>query len=312
MDNKIFDIIKESKEPMALVTIIETRGSAPRHNGSKMLVSKDGIVEGTIGGGKGEYNSVLEAYKCIDNKSFAVMDIARLGDDAKADLMICGGINKLLIQYIDEELKDVLIKSLGAIEKGHNVYLGTDLSTGKSYYSNIDEFPKEGYFVDAIKGVENLLILGGGYVGYEIYRLGLILGFEVSVFDDRSEFVTKERFPDAKLLRSGDLEELIKDYYLSENSYITIVTRNHLGDGACLRGVIRRPYKYVGVIGSRRKVKLLFKSMEEDGYTSEELDRVHAPIGLPINAETPEEIAVSIFAEIIRERNGKKNKKKSQ
>lgn len=310
MDNKIFNIIKDSLEPLALVTIIETKGSAPRHNGSKMLVDKKGIVAGTVGGGKGEYLSVIEAQNMIERKSFTIMDIARLGDDPKASLMICGGINKLLIQYIDGKLKKLFIQGAEAIALGKEIYLGTDLVSGQSLLKETDDFPKENYFVDALRPRDNLLILGGGYVGYELYNLGIYLGFEVSVFDDREEFVARERFPEAKLLKSGNYEDLIACYPFNDSSYVAIVTRGHLQDGNCLREIIRKPHKYIGLIGSKRKVRLLFEGMIEDGYTKEELDKVYAPIGLDIKAETPEEIAISVFGEIIREKNGKKNKEK--
>ena len=192
--------------------------------------------------------------------------------------------------------------------------LVTKLASGKSYLSDsddIEDINKEGYFTDNLKPIENMLILGGGYVGYELYSLGVYLGFEVSVYDDRAEFVKKERYPKAKSLKSGNYEDMINEYPFNENSYIAIVTRGHLEDGNCLREIIRKNYKYLGLIGSKRKIKLLFDDMLKDGYKKEELEKVHAPIGLDILAESPEEIAISVFAEIIREKNGKKNKETS-
>lgn len=308
MDNKIFKIIRESIEPLALVTIIETKGSAPRHNGSKMLVDKNGIVAGTVGGGEGEYLSVIEAQKIIKNKGFTIIDIARIGDDPKAGLMICGGINKLLIQYIDENLRRILNEVNESIVLGKEVYLGTDLISGQSFLKETDDFPEGNYFIDVLRPRENLLVLGGGYVGYEIYNLGVYLGFEVSVFDDREEFVARERFPEAKFLKSGNYEDLIACYPFNDRSYVTIVTRGHLEDGNCLREIIGKTHKYLGLIGSKKKIRLLFEGMLKDGYSKEDLNKIHAPIGLDIKAETPEEIAISIFGEIIREKNGKKNK----
>lgn len=306
MNKEIFKIITEYEKPLALVTIIETKGSAPRHTGSKMLVDGAGVVAGTIGGGKGEYLSILEGQKMIEAQSFTVMDIARLGTDPKASLMICGGVNKLLIQYIDQELKLIFQKALSVIESGEEIYLATDLISGKSYlkekFSN-----EENHFYERLKPQDNLLILGGGYVGYALYEIGIYLGFEVSIFDDREDFVARERFPQARKLCSGEYEQMISEYSFNDHSYIAIVTRGHLQDGECLKQVIRKKHKYLGLIGSKRKIKLIMEDLLQDGYHEEELAQVHAPIGLDIKAETPEEIAISVFAEIIEEKNGKKN-----
>lgn len=310
MNKKILEKIRDNNEPMVLVTIIDTKGSAPRHNGSKMLVSQRGIVEGTVGGGRGEYNSVILANKVLEEKKFTIMDVARLGDDPKESLMICGGVNKLMLQYLDEKTRKTYLDVLSINNQGHGAMVRTDLTSGYSELVDIESPKVEGYFYDLVTPAENLLILGGGYVGYAIYELASILGFEVTVFDDRAEFIENARFPKATRLESGEFIELIDSYQFNDYTYVTIVTRGHLQDGECVKAIIRKDYRYLGLIGSRRKVALIMEDLEKSGYSAEEIEKVHAPIGLDIGAETPEEIAVSIMAEIIGVKYGKKNETK--
>jgi xanthine dehydrogenase accessory factor len=149
---------------------------------------------------------------------------------------------------------------------------------------------------------ERLIIFGGGHVGAALARLACGLGFDVTVLDDREEFLDRERFPAQVTVRkagpdfSGDLP------LVDAASYVAIVTRCHRTDLAALRRVAESPAAYVGLIGSRRKVRVVMDRLRSEGFREEILERVHAPIGLPIGACTPEEIAVSIAGEMIRVR----------
>ena len=312
MNKKILELIRDIREPLVLVTIIDTKGSAPRHTGSKMLVSADGIIEGTVGGGRGEYNGVQEAMQVLKHKAFSIMDVARLGDDPKESLMICGGVNKLMLQLVEGSVRAAYIGALERIEAGHGVKVRTNLADGSSVLADPDEPLVEGFFDDLMAPPDNLLILGGGYVGAALYELACFLDFEVTVYDDREEFVSRERFPRAAGLASGDYRTLIEGYGFNDYTHAAIVTRGHLEDASCLKACIRKPCRYLGLIGSRRKVRLLMEEMRQEGYGEVELSKVHAPIGLDIGAETPEEIAVAIMAQIIEGKYGKKNHKKNQ
>lgn len=158
-------------------------------------------------------------------------------------------------------------------------------------------------FVEIYVKNPRLVILGGGHVSQPVAQIGKILGFHVTVMDDREEFVTKERFPDADRLVTGSFSEIgtkIPDY---ENTYYVTVTRGHMGDSMCARQILKRPFAYFGMIGSRNKVKLTREKLLKEGFSIEQLDSIHAPIGLPIGGQMPEEIAVSIMAEIVQEKN---------
>jgi xanthine dehydrogenase accessory factor len=129
-------------------------------------------------------------------------------------------------------------------------------------------------------------------------------GFRITVVDDRSEYASEERFPEAEEILHGRFEEILRDYAIDADCYIVCVTRGHKHDEVSLREVVGRGAAYVGMIGSQRRVAAVLQHLREDGVPEADLEPVHTPIGLDIGAQTPEEIAVSIMAEIIQARRG--------
>lgn len=158
-------------------------------------------------------------------------------------------------------------------------------------------------FVEDYRKNPRLVIFGGGHVSQPTAHLGKMLGFHVTIMDDREDFVTRERFSEADQLVYGDFKELDKYITPYENAYYVILTRGHIGDADCLRRLLHRPYEYLGMIGSKNKVRITRENLLKEGYTKEQLDEVHAPIGIPLGGQLPEEIAVSIMAEIIKVKN---------
>lgn len=160
-------------------------------------------------------------------------------------------------------------------------------------------------FFQTIKSDPVLYVFGGGHVSTQIVPLANRVGFKVVVIDDREEFASPERFPSAHSVLKLPFENVIKNIKVDESSYLVIVTRGHIHDKDVLAQALRTKAKYIGMIGSRRKRQIIYSKLLEEGYTEEDLKRVHSPIGLDIGAETPEEIAVSIVAELIKIRAGK-------
>lgn len=158
-------------------------------------------------------------------------------------------------------------------------------------------------FTEVFLSQPHLVILGGGHVSVPTARIGKMLGFFVTVMDDREEFLSKERFPDADQLVFGEFEEISKKIPVYENTYYVVVTRGHMGDAACAREILRRPYAYLGMIGSRAKAANTKGRLIEEGFSKELVDSIHCPIGLPIGGSLPEEVAVSIMAQIVEEKN---------
>ncbi|MGQ9509183.1 MAG: XdhC family aldehyde oxidoreductase maturation factor [Thermodesulfobacteriota bacterium] len=150
-----------------------------------------------------------------------------------------------------------------------------------------------------------LYIFGAGHISQQLAPLAKKVHFKVVVIDDREMFANRENFPEADELIVTEFEESFKHLSIDPSSYIVIVTRGHLFDGLVLEKALHTTARYIGMIGSKRKIRLLYEHLMKKGFLQEDLRRIHAPIGIDINAETPEEIAVSIIAELIKVRRGR-------
>jgi xanthine dehydrogenase accessory factor len=157
-------------------------------------------------------------------------------------------------------------------------------------------------FVDPLPGAQRLVIVGAGHIAQPLCSLGAMLGFNVTVIDDRASFANRERFPAADRIVVQPFAEAVDTLKMDLQTYIVMVTRGHAFDEVALRAALKQPARFIGMIGSRRRVNATLKRIEEDGVSPQVLEQVHAPLGLDIGAETPEEIAVSIMSEIVRER----------
>jgi xanthine dehydrogenase accessory factor len=154
-------------------------------------------------------------------------------------------------------------------------------------------------FIEPILAMPRLYLFGGGHVSLAISKIASVAGFESVIVDDRPAFANKERFPEAMETHAGPWEETFPRLSLNDFSYIVIATRGHKGDLACLRWALTTPARFVGMIGSRRKLIEFCKVLEGEGVNSGQFERIHSPVGLDIGAITPQEIAVSVLAEMI-------------
>jgi xanthine dehydrogenase accessory factor len=177
---------------------------------------------------------------------------------------------------------------------------GDDLRT-----LTVDGDPVEVY-VELRRPVQELVIVGAGHIARPLARMGALLGFRISVLDDRPDFATRERFPEAERLIRADFDDPFREVPVHERTHILLVTRGHKYDYACLIRALRLdpPPAYIGMIGSRRRVRATYVQLIDDGIAPELLGKIHAPVGLDIGAETPEEIAVAVAAELVLVRRG--------
>jgi xanthine dehydrogenase accessory factor len=157
-------------------------------------------------------------------------------------------------------------------------------------------------FVEPVLLPAKLYVFGAGHVAASLYQVARIAGFDVTVVDDREAYANRERFPDAQQVIAEDFDKATAQLTPSESSYIVIVTRGRRDDMRMLRWAVQTPARYIGMIGSKRKTIAIFKELQQEGLDAHLFDRVHAPVGLDIGAITPEEIAVSITAELIAKR----------
>lgn len=253
----MIEILKEALgrvdrgETIALVNVVETKGSTPREIGAKMLVNKNGLVAGTIGGGITEARVIEEAKQALKDGKGKLLNYHLTREQAALDEgAICGGEMKV--------------------------------------------------FIDILTPKEEVIIFGAGHISVYVAKLAKMLGFKVTIVDEREEFANHERFPEADKILVKEVGETLKFLEITSSTYIIIITRGHLKDEEVLASVIRSNAAYIGMIGSRKKNATVFQHLEEQGISAQELKKVHAPIGIDIGAQTPEEIAVSIMAEIIQ------------
>ena len=158
--------------------------------------------------------------------------------------------------------------------------------------------------VEIVRPKLELVIFGAGHVGQAVALIGAFTGYHVTVIDDREEFASRARFRDPRInVVVSDYASAAEKATISTNTAVAIVTRGHQYDELCLKNVIRSNAAYIGMIGSRRRVLSVFKKLASEGISEQDLKRVHAPIGLRIGARSPQEIAVSILAEIINHMN---------
>jgi xanthine dehydrogenase accessory factor len=179
----------------------------------------------------------------------------------------------------------------------------------RTFNFNLDQHPDDDtglvcggslqVFVEPVIPPPLLYVFGAGHVGFNIYKVALIAGFEVIVVDDREAFSNRERFPNALEVQAGDMDLMLSQIDPPDSSFIAIVTRGHRHDLRVLRWAVDTKARYIGMIGSGRKVLTVFEQLEQEGITHERFDRVYAPIGLQLGATSPEEIAISVVAELV-------------
>lgn len=332
----------EQGEGIVLATIISSEGSTPRTAGTKMIVRKNGDSIGTIGGGYVEADVLSCANDVFDNKHALVRSFDMTSDMLSGADMICGGRLKVFIEYLDPDPEVLnLFKTISeSLQRGRKCILSTALTDLKEIPASphrfliLDEgkiygdFPYPLPWADIIKEKMNrigyamllpieevnfflepfyengvLYLFGAGHVSRQTAVYGVRVGFRTMVLDDRKEFADKEHFPEQVAVKvlSG-FENCFGDLAIDENSYLVIVTRGHLHDKVVLEQALKTHAGYIGMIGSRRKRDSIYKALLKGGFTDNDLRRVYCPIGMDIGAETPEEIAVSIIAEMIKVR----------
>lgn len=327
-----------------LATIIRQQGSAPRASGTRMLITAEQQIFGTIGGGLLEAKTMQSAAGMDAQTPARLLTFDLTSHEAAKMEMICGGKVQVLLDYIaaTNENRALFNRWREALSQGRRALLVTllkgseaqceridhalvssvhqagealalsaglqeQLSRLKASASHVQVLKQEGDLVVVDPGwiAPTLFIFGAGHVARPTAHLAAMAGFATVVLDDRSDFADTARFPEAESVQViSSFAAAFEGLEVSKDSYIIIVTRGHLFDQVVLAQALKTPAAYIGMIGSRRKRDLIYQSLLKEGYTGADIARVHCPIGLAIGADTPEEIAVSIAAELIAVRAG--------
>lgn len=303
---------------LVLVTIAGGKGSAPRHAGSQMLVDAQGLACGTIGGGALEGHAIMRAQALLGSGQgcFEHLDLVAdlgMGCGGQADLLyapVCAGdaswaqVVAGVLRCMDERFPASL--ALRCRRDGRPVAVGVALldeggeviAGDREAAANFDG----SWFVIPLELPFRAVVFGGGHVGRATVEALSRVGFACTVLDSRPEFARPKDFPGANKVLCDSFDNIAASLTLDARDFVLIMTPGHNSDFAVLEQVLRQPHAYVGLIGSRRKIAAGRQRMLAAGIPQAAIDAVHMPIGLAIDAETPEEIAISIAAECIQER----------
>jgi len=317
-------------EALMLVSITVASGAVPRGAGAHMLVGAEGRICGTIGGGEVEHRCELAAVQALQEGRSLQDEFVLRRDDVKDLGMICGGAVSVLFHYIpagDPEHIALAEEALAEMAAGHGLWMISDLKqegalslytresgyfgrswpdwVTESFSSRTGRLQQEGedLCVQQINSPGRVYIFGGGHVSRELEPVLSRVGFRCVVLEDRKDFADRKFFPTAEGVKLIDFTKIGDYLTIGKEDYVCVMTRGHAWDTVVQAQILGFEPCYVGVIGSRSKAAAVRKALMEDhGLTEEQLDRITTPIGLAIGAETPEEIAISIAAQMIQHR----------
>lgn len=331
---EIFKQLNESiqkKQDVVLVTVISSSGSTPRSEGARMLISKDGRIAGTIGGGAVEFRSEKLAKEVLETKT-SILEKFILAPNDIADLgMICGGNVEVLFQYLSHKDTSIsqcckkildydatnqqcwLIAEIGErpsnslyIYSREDGFIGKKLNVLQEHkfsegVSNVSVNGRQ-FVIEALLKVGKVYIFGGGHVAQALVPVLKRLDFYCVVIDDRAELLTTNFFPDADQFIVVDLKNINEVIQLTKDDYAVIMTRGHQFDFEVSRQILGTKVYYIGVMGSKQKVGVQIERLKKYGFQMSEIDQINMPIGLKIKAETPAELAISVAGELIIKR----------
>ena len=303
------------QEDLILVTIISRQGSAPRGVGSQMLAGQAGLLTGTVGGGAVEACALRHAGELLVSGRSCRVSLDLTGTTCHSLDMVCGGGVELLFSYIpkgDAHWQSLAERALEALETRRP---GTLLLSHRQPPELIWGDPSAPYggclsgdvFHLPLPLPQRVVVFGGGHVAQALVPLLAAVDFQVVVFDNRREFADPARFPQAKQVICGVYENIPLTLSLDPQDFYIIMTHGHSFDFALENQLLRRPFAYLGVMGSRRKTASVNARLKDAGVAEEAIAQVHTPIGVAIGAVTPAEIALSIAAQCIACRAARRN-----
>ena len=300
--------------PVMLLYVLESKGSSPGRKGFLMAVTRDGEMQGSIGGGIMEHKFVEMAKEKLQSNEQLIAIKQQVHDKQAAKNqsgMICSGEQTILLYHVKPgDVGDIekLITSLEQNKNGLLTLSPKGLSFDDEVNGREDVFKmnsETNWLYQQVTGyINHIHIIGGGHCALELSRMMSVLGFFVHVYEDRPELNTLQQneYANEKTLVNNysELNDIINS---NINSYVVLMTWGYRTDDIALRALINKDFKYLGVLGSRKKIKKMFTDYAAMGIDEAKLKRIHSPIGLQIKSQTPEEIAVSIAAQIIKVKN---------
>jgi xanthine dehydrogenase accessory factor len=337
--------LSRTGEEFVLATVVHTQGSTPQKPGATLLVRADGSTVGTLGGGCVEGDIWFAAKEALRERVGPFFKRYYLNEDIAArDGLVCGGTMFFFIEPVlagdparallpaianaydgGEPLAVATVVDAASGEPGARLVLreggqaegtlGSEALDAQAVEAARAAMPQgqtarivhEGteVFVQGFTAPALLVLVGGGHVNLQVARIAAMMGFRVMVADDRREFADAERFPMAERTVVAPYERCLADLPITPNAAVVVGTRGHNFDDVALEAAVRSDAGYVGLLGSTRKTILIYQALLKRGVPAERLRQVHSPIGLDLGGRTPEEIALSIVAQLVAHRHGR-------
>jgi xanthine dehydrogenase accessory factor len=298
----------QQNQRVVLMVVVESKGSSPGRQGFKMVVSEDGMLFGSIGGGVMEVSLVELAKSKVQGIKPKVIEQVHQKKSPNSSGMICSGRQTVIIKELLQNDLPTIIKIIDCLKNNRLVCIEItehSMQVIESYTFNSTYLFQKGtemsyVYREAIGYQNKLFIIGGGHCALALSELMSKMDFHITVLDDRPNLNTLEKNEFAHDVKIIESYEKIGEFIESgENIYVVVMTLGYKFDEIVIRQLFDKNFKYFGVLGSKAKMKTLLKSLEKDGLDKTRVSKIHTPIGLPIKSKTPEEIAVSIAAEII-------------
>lgn len=326
MYRKIYSKLSE-KIDVVLLSVVDSHGSVPRKKGAKMACFSDGESVGTVGGGAVEHEAVklsreLSTEKVCFNKKFTLnhSDAEKLG-------MVCGGevdINFCFVKA-DEKSIELFSQIADLVDNHRKVWLITNTTNGEISFcsegedvfktelkTSYDELKTDvatllnnGLYVEPLTTNSVVYVFGGGHISRALCPMLNSTDFEVVVYEDKPEFANIDDFVGASKVVCAQFSKISENVDITSDDYAVVLTRGHKSDNEVIGQILSKHPKYLGVIGSKKKVAFMSDYLREHGFSDDEINSIYSPVGLSIGAVTPAEIAVSITAQMIMVRSTK-------
>ena len=336
--------LAQSSRPFVIATVVRTKGSTPQKAGAKLLIRNDGTALGTLGGGCVEGEMWHLGTKLLKKNGPVVYREYKLNEElSDQGGLVCGGTMSFFLEPFPVPAEELaLFERLdNALESGPPVAVITFVESSDKETTNLarmviddpgnpaqqtgmseqlaemaDSILRNGgqkliepdketkIYIEGYNLPPAILLIGAGHVNKCVADLAGRLGYRIHIVDDREEFANSERFPEADSIFVRDYDSGLKDIPVALNTAVVIATRGHHFDDVALAAAIETQASYIGLVGSKRKTALIFENLRKKGVNESQLAAIHAPVGLDIGAVTPEELAISIMAEITMLRRG--------
>lgn len=317
---ELIEPIIAAKAEAVLCTILESGGSCPRGAGTHMAVFPNGSICGTVGGGEVEHLSILEARKLLLGGASCLRQFSLSPDGYYSPGMSCAGRVSIFFLRLSEAALPLLL-AIQEAQRGYEaVWLCAQLDgerltraclvDAQAAAKQPERFSsrallspeKPPVYTEPLVRPGRVYLFGGGHVGQALVPVLARLDFRVTVYDSRPQIANAARFPEADAIILGTYDDIFSSICLTEEDYAILMTPEHDSDFSLLAQLLTKKLSYVGCIGSRHKIAKTRARLLASGFSEEAINTVHSPIGLPIGAQTPQELAISIAAELIAHR----------